>query len=188
MVPMPATHSSGSSGQVVVFGGDGYYDDESVIGMGASFDRSIEGDRYRMTFGGYVYGGNYQKNDGYLFSGGFAYMEAVYRMDLGNAEFFVGMENGTGLEVGPYVEKLVYSYDLRNSSSLVIVPRAAWVTGISFSGPIKPSIRLSLGFPTGIGFSIEHSSGLVFNVGALTMSSSPAEKILWYANFGVNLR
>ena len=173
----------------MVYGGDGYYENESIRGMGMSFDRTRKGDNYRMTFGGYVYGGTYEKNDRYLYTGGFGYMGAEYVIPYENLEFFFGIQNGLGLEVGPYVETLVYSYDLRSSSSVVIVPRATWTGGISiYAGSIVPTIRLSLGLPTGISMMIHHESGLMMDAGVINMNTSPGERLMWYLNIGMAFR
>ncbi len=189
VVPLPADHNEGYGAQMVFYGGDGYYDGESTGGVGVAFHRGVGKNPYRMRFGGYFYGGNYMKDGGYLYSGGFGYMGGEYVFPLENLEFFFGIENGLGLEVGPHVESLVYSYEFFNSSTMVIIPRATWISGLRiFSGPVTSSVRLSLGLPSGIGLMVKHESGLFVNAGAVFMSTSPGERIMWYGNIGMSFR
>ncbi len=189
VVPLPASREEGYSGQVMVYGGDGYYDGESTRGMGMSFHTGIGGERYRMRFGGYFYGGSYEKDRGYLYSGGFGYMGAEYVFPYENLEFFFGIENGLGVEVGPYVESFVYSYELFDPSTMVIIPRATWVAGITVSsGPVTSTFRLSAGLPSGIGITVGHESGPFVSAGAIFMSTSPGERLMWYMNLGMHFR
>ncbi len=189
VVPIPAGGDEDYGGQVIAYGGSGFYDGESARGMGVSFDRSIKGERYRMRFGGYLYGGTYEKDRGYLYTGGFGYMGAQYVFPLENLEVFFGIENGLGVEVGPYVESLVYSYELFNPSTAVIIPRATWISGLSvYSGAITSTIVLSFGLPSGIGIVVGHKSGLFVSAGTIFMNTSPGERLMWYMNLGMRLR
>ncbi len=189
VVPIPAGRDEGYGSQVIVYGGDGYNDGESTRGMGVSFHRGMERHRYRMRFGGYVYGGTYEKDRGYLYWGGFGYMGAEYVFPYENLEVFFGIENGLGVEMGPYVESLVYSYELFNPSTMVMIPRATWISGLSVhSGAITSTITMSFGLPSGIGVSVSHESGLFIDAGTIFMSTSPGERLMWYMNLGMKFR